>query len=345
MFHFILSALAAAAPPLQVEATITTHAHKPGVEGHAENPLFSPDGKYLSFEVNGLKDTRRLVIGELKGGIVAKSVTPALPGSSAYGKGNQVHVDSMWHPSGLVVFAGSVGQSDFRLFTAYPNGAAPSPLIELKDAPGKHTFPAMTHDGGIVFVSSASGKGDLFSYKDGAVEPLAGSPQTESYPSPAPDGSVVFTRRDDGSNNVYRRDKAGDVTPVAVGDEHFARGIPVGDEVLLFEGDHGVKLVAIGPGGKRVLASGMRAPSRGRAPISPDGMWTAWTMDAAGARHIMLGRIDGSKQVELVVDQSALGDPTFGSTDGRTLLAFTGIEDGGADWRRLSIADITDTLR
>jgi hypothetical protein len=343
---FALAATLAFATPTEVKANLLTESYDPGIEGHAENPLFSPDGEHISYEVNQLKDNRRLVIGSLKKGSMHKHVTPVLSAASAFGGADQVHADSAWHPTGQLIFSGSISKGDYRLYLVPAKGGTPVSLVDLKTAPGNLTFPTMTADGQTMyFVSSDTGKGDIYRYDDGIVKPLVESPQTETYPSPRLLGGLVYTRRDGNSNNVYEQSRGGEVKPVALGDQHYSRGVTAGSDVLLFEDDETASMIAYGFSGKRVIAEHIRLPTRSRPPVSFDGAWTAWTMDQAGARYVMLARIDGSKQIKLLVEQSALGDPVFGRHGDRTLLAFTGIQDGGADWHRVSIADITDVLK
>src|SRR5690242_793725 len=78
-------------------------------EGHAMHPVWSPDGKYLAFEVNRLVGDVDLFISQVTGDIAKDAVRVALPGgSNPFGGSGQVVVNPVFlKADDMAVFEGS----------------------------------------------------------------------------------------------------------------------------------------------------------------------------------------------------------------------------------------------
>lgn len=324
-------------------------------EGHAYHPMWSYDGKFIAFEVNRYAGDIDLYVAAVSGDIAKDGVRVALPGgSNPFGGSGQVVVNPVWHKDGYAVFEGSNQGGQFRIYYRQNTGGQAAELIPTTDLPGDLTFPAIAPDGRTTaFVSDATGNGDirLRDTQTGRLSQLTTSPVAEMFPIFHADGSkILFTRKNDGGEDVYEIPIAGGAeTPVAGGAGDQSRPNYAADGfVVYFDGSRGEDhwdVVSVQGSAKKTLAKDVRLPLRARPSLTPDGKWVAYAFnDPAKANKIVLSRVDGSKTVEIDTQFTACGEPALSVQGGRTLLAFTALPSTGSDWRFLYIQDVTDKL-
>lgn len=326
-------------------------------EGHVMHPVFSLNGKHVAFEVNRLAGQVDLFVAELNGDIAKDGQRILLPGNNAFAGGDVVAVNPAWHPDGLVVFEGSNSGGVYRLYYYAPGGGAADEMITTQEVDGHLTFPAVSKDGAnLAFVAKATGNGDLRtrSTSSGKLSQLTSTPATEAFPTFSPDGeSVLFTRRHAETEDVFVVRLADGVEKMVTGGPGdqtrptYARG---GDRILYFDGTRGENqwdLMSVDPNGGdgKQIARGVKLPHRARPSISPDGEWVAYVFDdPQKANKIMLSKVDGSKTVEIPTDHTACGEPVLAKQGDRTLLAYTALPSSGAEWRFLTVVDISGKL-
>lgn len=327
-------------------------------DGHAENPSWSADGKWLAFEVNRFEGSGvDLFIAGVNGAIAKDGAKINLPGgTSKFGSGGQVVSNATWHAQGFTVFEGSNQGGKYRLYVYNPGGASATELLNATLAPGHLTFPAISGDGmSVGFISDQTGNGDLRSWDrtKNTVAPLTSSDGTESFPEFSSDGkSVLFTRKSGGTDDIFEYDIAsqGEKAFVSGGGSQSRATYAANDAVIYFSSERGegiwdIGVVDSGGGGKKILAKDVRLPTRARPALSPDGAWVAWTSnDPGNSSTVMVSAVDGSKTVPIATEFTGCGEPALTVQNGRVLLAFTYLPQSGADWRKLYVMDITDQL-
>ena len=325
-------------------------------EGHAENPVWSPDGHYLAFEVNRFAGDTEMFVSEVSGDIPRQARKMNLPGSGGgFGAGNRVTINAAWHPQPLVLFEGSNQGGQFRIYYAVPGDGNASEMIKTSDAPGDLTFPAMRPDGGkMAFISDQTGNGDIRIRDTGteAITQLTNTEGSEMFPEYSDDGSkLLFTRKRNSVEAVYMIDLAsGEERTISSGNADRTRPTFAGDRIVFFssDGSDGWDLVStdMNGQGRQTLARGVRLPVRGRPQTTPDGRYVAYTSaDPTQSSKVTLVRADGSSRVDIPTGFVACGEPAVTvSADGRTKLAFTALPDANAAWRFLSVIDITGRI-
>lgn len=328
-------------------------------EGHAQHPVWSNDGRFLAFEVNKYAGGDiDLYIASVTGDVAKDGIRVTLPGgASPFGGTGQVVVNPVWHPKeGMAVFEGSNQGGQFRIYYRQATGGAAFELIQTTELPGDLTFPSISPDGKTAaFVSDATGAGDirLRDTQTGRLTQLTTSPVSEMFPLFSADGSLMlFTRKNDGGQDVYEIPVAGGAETQVVGGsgDQTRAAYGAGDSVVYFDGNRGEEhwdLVSMnGEGTRKVLAKDVRLPVRARPALSPDGLWAAFTYsDPTKDRKIVLTRIDGSRTVDVDTEFTACGEPALSVQGGRTLLAFTALPSSGSDWRFLTVMDVTDRIQ
>ena len=326
-------------------------------EGHAYNPVFSKDGKWLAYEVNGADNgSIELFVSSVTGAIAKDGVKVALAGGRRDGASDQVLINATWHPGGLALIEGSHDGGDYRLYIYTPGGGAPTELLSTRKAPGSLTFPAVAPDGNVVaFVSSATGRGDIRSWDrtTDTMHQWTTTPETEAFPTYSPDSKrLVFDRHVGDGEDLYALDLATKTeTPFATGPGDQTRPVFTGrGRVLYFTNARGADvwdIVSVDDAGRDevILAKDVRLPLRARPAVTPDGQWVAWAPNRAElSGKVYLTRIDGSAIAGYQSPHDACGEPALTVSAGRTILAYTFLEDSGADWRHLGLADVTDIL-
>lgn len=325
-------------------------------EGHAENPVWSLNGKFLSFEVNRFAGDIDMYFTEVNGDIAKDAVIVKLPGGgSSFGGSGQVVLNAAWHPGGIAVFEGTNSGGQSRLYFAQPGGASAAEMLDTKKAPGSLTFPAISPDGDVLaYVTDNTGGGDvaLWNRSTNAITAVTSTPETEVYPTFSKDGTqLLFTRKKDNDEDVFGRAVAGGPEKsVAGGSGDQTRPAFAADGHIVFfqsgSGEGAWDLAEVdSAGAKKVLAKGIRLPVRARPALTPDGKWVAYGWDDPTKNtKIVLTKVDGSATVEIPTDYVAVGEPALTVQNGRTLLAFTALPSASADWRLLTVVDITDAL-
>jgi len=323
-------------------------------EGHAQNPVWSLDGKYVAFEVNRFAGSIDLFFAKMGGDVAGDASKVSLPGGgSAFGPSNQVVINPSWHPQGIAVFEGSNQGGEYRLYYAKPDGAAAAEMLTNALAPGGLAFPTISPDGNMLaFISSQSGNGDIRAWNRATnqVAQLTSTDSTEVFPQYNADGKrILFTRKKDHSEDIFEIAADGSERAVAGGDGDQTRPTyGAGDRVVYFNSgaNDTWDLAEMDGTSRTVLARGVRLPQRARPALSPDGQWVAYTYDDPTKNtYIELKRLDGTKTVKVTTQFTVCGEPAIGVQGGRVLLAYTALPSSGSDWRFLYVEDITSKLQ
>jgi dipeptidyl aminopeptidase/acylaminoacyl peptidase len=323
-------------------------------EGHAYNPVWSRDGKYLAFEVNQLAGDVELYVSEITGAIAKDAVRVTLPGgTSAYGGKNQVLENATWVRGNVAVFEGSNQGGQFRLYTYSPSGGAATELIPTSQVPGDLTFPHAAEDNSLAFIADASGAGDIrVRNPAGALAQITSTSAPEVFPTFLQDGSkLAFSRKTNNTEDLFELVTASKTeATVSGGGGDQTRPIYAGGKLLFFDDSRGDNVwdvsVVDAPGGtKRALAKGVRLPLRSRPAVSPDGKYLAFTYDdPTKSSKVVVTALDGSKSVDITTTFTACGEPALTMANGRYILAYTALPSANAAWRFLYVEDITDKL-
>lgn len=321
------------------------------------HPVFSLDGKYVAFEVNRLAGAVDLFMSEVNGDIAKDGVRIALPGGTAFGGNDRVAANPAWHPQGIIVFEGSNQGGQYRLYYHQPSGGQAAEMISTQEIPGHLTFPAITHDGNLMaLVAKETGNGDIRTRNTGtgALEQVTETPGSESFPSFSKDNEVIlFTRKHADTEDIFtHRLSDGMEKQVVQGPGDQTRPAFAADDTRLVyfdgyrgEGQWDLMSVDENGGDAKKLAKGVRLPHRARPAISADGKWVAYTFDdPQKANQVMITTVDGEKTVTISTDNTACGEPALTEQNGRILLAYTALPNSGAEWRFLTIVDVTDKL-
>lgn len=326
-------------------------------EGHAYNPVWSKDGKWVAYEVNRYDGgSIDMFVSSVNGGIAKDGIKVALAGGSQFGGGGQILINPTWHPGGLAIFEGSNQGGVYRLYIYSPGGGSPTELLNTTKAPDNLAFPVVTADGNtLAFTSAATGAGDIRTWdrtKD-VMGQLTTSADTETFPLYSPDSKrMIFNRNASGTEDLYMLDLATKTEKVFVsgGGDQTRGTFAANGAVVYFSNERGTEnwdLVTVDSAGanKRVIAKDVRLPMRSRPTLTPDGQWVAWTTAKAElSGKVYLAKVDGSKTVELDSGFNACGEPALTVVGGRTLIAYTYLQNNGADWRKLMVLDVTDKL-
>lgn len=322
-------------------------------QGHASNPAFSPDGSWLSFEVNDYGGSVQLYVVQVQGDAVQGMPSKvSIPGqSSSFGSSGVMAGNAAWHPAGMAIFEGSSAGASSRLYFLQPGGAAPSQLLTLQQIAGDLSWPDASPDGQqLAFVSDTSGDGDIYIWdrQSNAVNAVVQSPYSEMAPTFSDSGSLVYSRKNQGGQDLFVYD-GGTPRPLIGGNGDQTRPVWAGSSVVFFSNERGDEhwdiAVSTGVGQKRTVARDVRLPIRSSPAISPDGQWVAYgTASPENSAVIYMTRLDGSRTIQINTRLVAAGEPALVSAGGRTILAFTALPGEGADWRQLHLMDITNQL-
>jgi len=324
-------------------------------EGHAYNPSFSLDGKYIAFEVNRYAGDIDLFVSKLSGDIASDAAKVKLPGgSNPFGGSGQVVVNPTWHPQGVLVFEGSNQGGQYRLYYQTPGGGQAAEMISSQQVGGDLTFPVISQSGLLGFIGDATGQGDVRTYDNntgtiGHVTKMSGS---EVFPYFSEDGKrLLYSRKQRNTEDIFviNTDGSGD-TPVSGGGGDQSRPIFASGKIVFFDSSRGEGIWDIvsvdSPGGsKTIVARGVRLPLRARPAISPDGAWVAFSYDDPSKQNkvVVKNLVDG-RSVDVSTSFKACGEPAWTLSAGRTLLAYTALPQSGSDWRFLTVVDVTDKL-
>jgi hypothetical protein len=323
-----------------------------GADGHAINPVWSLDGKFIAFEVNTYGgDGISMYFVPMQGANAGAPQKIKLPGSSGPYSGQQVVMNASWHPQGLAVFEGSNAGGKFRLYFAQPGGAMAAEMLPNSQAPGNLQFPVVSPDGNLLaYISDQFGKGDVMVWNRSSnqIQQTTKTPDiSEVFPFfHKSDGKILFMRK----GSVATIHEASPETTVAKGNGDQTRPVYAGDKVLYFTSERGegkwdLAVINRDGTGKKVLAKDVKLPERSRPAVTGDGKYVAYVYaDPTKDSAIRLQPIEGGAEVEVKTEFTACGEPALGVQNGRYLLAFTALPSDNSDWRFLFVQDITDKL-
>jgi Tol biopolymer transport system component len=322
--------------------------------GHVFNPTWSPDGRWLAFEVNDYEGTNDLYVVELMSGVAKGTPSKAqLPGArSSFSSGGTVAGAAVWHPQGPLIFEGSNAGGTTRLFLLSPGTQAASELISGSQVKGDLSWPAVSPDGRrVVFVSDVTGAGDIHVWDRGtnSVTRMLTSPFSEMAPAFHAGGErIAYSRKNRGGEDMFVLEGQSS-RPWVGGNGDQSRPRWAGEHIVFFSNERGddqwdiASSVAVGS--KATIARGIRLPLRAPPALSPDGQWVAYGVsDPEQSHKIFLSRLDGSKTVRVNTGLVAAGEPSLVEVGGQTFLAFSALPSAGSDWRQLHVINITNQL-
>jgi TolB protein len=322
--------------------------------GHAQNPVWSPDGDWLAYEVNNLSTSVDLWLVKVDGGMGSQGRQLRIPGASrSFGGGGTVVAAPVWtaSPSTMLFFEGSNAGGSLRIYYAMPGSASPVELISTNTAKGNLSAPTISPNGKrFAFVADATGNGDILVWELGGSKPpavAANTPSSENFPALDVSGDrLAFSRKGNGEDLFFWGvdGQSGSLSDAA-GDQSRPRW--VGDQVVYFSSQRGEGhwdvMVVNGSGGKaRTLAKDVRLPVRSAPAVTPDGRHVVVvSSNPAEGDKIRLVALDGTGTTEIPTGLVACGEPSVVEKNGRVWLAFTALPSAGADWRGLHVLDIT----
>ena len=324
--------------------------------GHAFNPVWSPDGKYLAFEINDYERTNDLYMVEISGAAAAqapqKVVVPG--GRSSFSGGGAVAMGPVWHPQGALIFEGSASGGSSRLYLVMPGRQAAGELLTGSQIGGDLSWPTVSPDGSkVMFVSDVSGGGDLYVWDKASntVSQVSSSPFAEMAPKYSEDGTkVVYTRKNRGGHDVYTLEN-GAGRPRVGGNGDQSRPDWHSGDVVFYSNERGEQqwdiMVSAGVGKKRTVVKDVRLPHRMSPSITPDGGYPdqGWVVygvsDPTKSGKLYCESLFDDQVYEIETGLVAAGEAAMAFVNGRWLLAFTALPAKGADWRQLHVIDIS----
>ena len=322
--------------------------------GHVQNPVWSPDGDWLAYEVNNLSTSVELWLVKVDGGMGSQGRQLRIPGASrSFGGGGTVVAAPVWttKPSTMLFFEGSNAGGSLRIYYAMPGSASPAELISSAVVKGNLSAPTISPNGKrFSFVADATGRGDILVWELGGSNPpavAANTPASENFPALDANGDrLAFSRKGNGEDLFYwNPDGQTGSLSEASGDQSRPRW--VGDDVVYFSSERGEGhwdvMVVNGAGGTpRTLSRDVRLPVRAAPAVTPDGRSVVVvSSDPAEGDKIRIVALDGTGTTEIPTGLVACGEPSVTEANGRTWLAFTALPSAGADWRGLHVVDIT----
>lgn len=327
-----------------------------GARGHAFNPVWSADGRYLAFEINDYERTNDLYVVEISGAAAVQSpqkiVVPG--GRSSFSGGGAVAMGPVWHPKGALIFEGSASGGSSRLYLVMPGRQAAGELVTSSQIGGDLSWPTVSPDGTkVMFVSDVSGGGDLYVWDrpSNTVSQVTSSPFAEMAPKYADDGSTVtYTRKNRGGHDVYTLEN-GVSRPRVGGNGDQSRPDWHAGDVVFYSNERGEQewdiMVSAGVGKKRTVVTNVRLPHRMSPSITPDGGYPdqGWVVygvsDPTKSGKLYCESLFDDQIYEIETGLVAAGEAAMAFVGGRWLLAFTALPAKGADWRQLHVIDIT----
>ena len=325
-------------------------------EGHAMNPVWSPDGRKVAFEINGQTGSIVLFVASIDGGKssgVPEKMGLKVEQTSFGGSTGTVTAAPTWNSANkALLFEGSHKGGSNRLYMYSFNGQPPYPVPE-NIISGDLSWPSFSADGTkLLFVSDATGKGDVYtlSLKDWKTkEQITNSEHSEMAPRFDANGNIVYTRKQNDAEDIFVH--PGDANRARVkGTGDQTRPQWVGSSLIYFTSERGGDMwdvaISSGAGSSKTLAKDIRLPFRAAPALSPDGKWVAYGLESPDkANSIWLTKVDGSKTVAIKTPHKACAEPSLTEVGGRIYLAYTGLPSEGSNWRQLHIMDVTGKLQ
>ena|GEM_PF-911714 len=327
-----------------------------GARGHSFNPVWSPDGRYLAFEINDYERTNDLYVVEISNGsatqVPQKVVVPG--GGSSFSGGGAIATGAVWHPEGALIFEGSTSGGSSRLYLWMPGRQGAGELLTGTQIGGDLSWPTVSPDGAkVMFVSDATGGGDLYVWDKASntVSQVSSSPFAEMSPKYSEDGSrVTYTRKNRGGHDVYTLE-AGAPRPRVGGNGDQSRPAWHINDIVFFSNERGEQewdiMVSKGVGQKRTVVENVRLPHRMSPSVTPDGGYPdqGWVVygvsDPTKSGKLYCESLFDDQIYEIDTGLVAAGEASMAYVNGTWLLAFTALPAKGADWRQLHVIDIT----
>ncbi len=330
-----------------------------GAAGHSYNPTWSPDGKWIAFELDPYEGSVDLYVVSVDGTrATAAPKRIGLPGStSAFSTQASIAASPSWHPGGQLVFEGSNAGGTMRLYYWASDRAQAVELLSTAKVAGDLSWPTVSADGKkVALVSDATGNGDLYVWTQAANQVTALVSSTFSEMAPRFDATssrIGYSRKNLGGEDLFVVDAASAAptsAPWAGGNGDQTRPVWAGGSLVYFTNERGADhwdiAVASGPKNERIVARDVRLPLRASPAISPDGKWVAYgVVDPKRANRILVAALDGTRTIEVPTDLVACGEPAIGRSGDKLVLAYTALPHEGADWRQLQLVDVTAVVR
>lgn len=330
------------------------------VEGaNLQRPMWSPDGKFLSFEAN-FHETKKieLYLGEPKEGafrkIVAEQRAPTglTEGFRTSRSANQVAHELAFAPKGLdaYVFAASNDLKDYDLYIS--EGAA------IAAGPGADGGARWSPDGTfIAFTSARTGEGDLYLLDTERIEapPKRLTTRTDSselYVDWSPDGrALTFVAHSNTGDNVWLMPAIGAQPSTLTtwsGNQIRPRFSPKGDRIAFYanhDDPERFDLYVVGLStAPRLVTRGVYPDVRGPA-WTPDGKYIVYVSDD-DARYDPIRAVqvdDTSRSTPIELGTVGNGDLDIVQRDGATWIAVVAqgrVSDTRRDFKRLYVAPL-----
>ena len=255
--------------------------------GHASNPVWSPDGSKLAFEVNeyaGKIDLYAVEMNEINYKDI-RQIKLAASSSSFGSSSGVVTAAPVWHKRGILFFEGSHKGTANRIFMNSGGGRPSRPAIKLEDLKGDLSWPTLSLDGSeLVFVSDVTGKGDIYSWKiqGGDITQVVSSQHSEMAPRFSEGGNIVYTRKRGSGEDIFVHSGTQSSDWVG-GSGDQTRPIWSDESLVFFSNERGTDLwdivVSAAPKEKKVLARNVRLPMRAPPALSSDKKWVAYGLE------------------------------------------------------------------
>ena len=322
--------------------------------GHASNPVWSANGSKLAFEVNDYAGKISLFTVDVENGEprdVPRQVSLSTGG--LYSDSSGIVASPVWHPQGYLIFEALYAGGNARIYMESHNTV--TEVVDKTTLNGDLSWPTLSSDGEtVVFVSDATGQGDVYSYtiRGKNLKHLVDtSNSSEMAPRLNPDGELVFTHKKGGGEDLYVLSSGATAPKHHIGGNgDQTRPIWAGDSLVFFSNERGTDLwdvvVAGDSKSKRVLSKNVRLPFRSPPALSPDKKWVAYGLnDPRKSEKIWFTKLDGSKTVAFNTGHVACGEPNLTEINGQVYLAYTALPAEGSAWRQLHIRDVTSLLK
>jgi len=142
------------------------------------DPALSPDGRDLAFVGVGPDGQQDLYVASMRGG-EARRLT-----NDPYSE-----KDLSWGPDGIYYASDATDHGRTNLFRISPDGTGRQ---RLTTAPSSDRHPSALADGSVLFASTASGKLDLYLYKDGTTKQITDFSTGLVAPAPSVKGRGLY---------------------------------------------------------------------------------------------------------------------------------------------------------
>ncbi|MEC7984256.1 MAG: hypothetical protein VX278_03775 [Myxococcota bacterium] len=321
--------------------------------GHASNPVWSKDGRKIAFEINDYAEKIDLFVAEWSDDKLQnhRHLTASVS-SSTFSESDGIAYNPVWHPSGSVVFESRNQNTYNRLLWDSLDPRPPRGLIKVSVLQQNISHTSLSPDGeSVLFVSDTTGNGDIYRWilREQKLESIILSEEPELFPQESVSGSIAYTRKIDGGEDIFVHNGKESVV-WAAGNGDQTRPVWAGETLLFFsnERDHAEwdLLAATAPQEITTIATHVRLPIRSKPAISHDSQWVVYGLEGPEqSTQIWLTKLDGSQTLEITTDHTACGEPSIVERDGKILLAYTALPNAGSSWRKLYWTDITESIR